>query len=212
MGVVGQLAGFVNRLAGLSVAAGDGERVDRIALLERLRGVVAAAQAADVGVETSQRRPSPPHGANRGSVEGSPSRSGWPGDVTGLGGAPSQPGPRRPLDVPAVYALLRRGEISEWAAQIVVTETRGLPRHVRRRIAEDLAPDLPALNIAQIQAAARRAAYTADPEAVLAAAAPPAPTAGSGWPAPDTMAMLRRSCRSSKASPPTPRWTATPRR
>ncbi len=93
-------------------------------------------------------------------------------------------------DTPAIHALLRRGEISEWSAQITARETTGLPRHIRRAITTDLAPDLPEMSPRQIEAAVRRAAYTADPRAIMTRAR----TAHTDRrvtirPAPDTMAL-----------------------
>jgi hypothetical protein len=193
-GVVDELTGLVQRLAALPTAAGDAERVDRIALLERLRGVVAAAQAAEtLAFETSQRAAQARAGVPKSRLgRGIAEQVGLARRMSPASAA-RQVGLARDwtLELPAVYALLRRGEISEWAAQIIARETRGLPRHVRRRIADALAPDLPAMSSAQIEAAARRAAYAADPEAVLARGRTARSDRRVGLrPAPDTMALL----------------------
>jgi uncharacterized protein DUF222 len=193
-GVVAELAAVVDRLAALPGAVDDAERIDRIQVLERLRGAVAAAQA----VETT---------AFAASQLAAQAAAGVPRTRRGRG-IPEQIGLARKLspatatrqvifaetltrDTPAILDLLRRGDISEWSAQITTRETTGLPRHLRRAITDDLAPDLPAMGPRQIEAATRRAAYTADPRAIMARAR----TARSDRrvsirPAPDTMALL----------------------
>ena len=192
--VVAELAAWVERLGALPDAVDDAERIDRIAVLERLRGAVAAAQARETsGFADSQ--------AAARAAAGLPERLHGRGvaEQVGLARGMSPAAAARQVgfaaalrdEVPAVAELLRRGQISEWVASIVVKETNGLPRPVRRDLTTDLAPDLPRMSPREAEAAARRAAYAADPRAILARAR----TARSDRrvsvrPAPDTMAIL----------------------
>ena len=192
--VVAELTAWVARLGALPDAVDDAERIDRIAVLERLRGAVAAAQARETsGFADSQ--------AAARAAAGLPERLHGRGvaEQVGLARRMSPAAAARQVgfaaalrdEVPAVAELLRRGQISEWVASIVVKETNGLPRPVRRDLTTDLAPDLPRMSPREAEAAARRAAYAADPRAILARAR----TARSDRrvsvrPAPDTMAIL----------------------
>ncbi len=192
--VVAELTAWVARLGALPDAVDDAERIDRIAVLERLRGAVAAAQARETsGFADSQ--------AAARAAAGLPERLHGRGvaEQVGLARGMSPAAAARQVgfaaalrdEVPAVAELLRRGQISEWVASIVVKETNGLPRPVRRDLTTDLAPDLPVMSPREAEAAARRAAYAADPRAILARAR----TARSDRrvsvrPAPDTMAIL----------------------
>lgn len=192
--VVAELAGLVERLAGLPAAAGDAERIDRIAALERLRGAVAAAQAREtvdfarsqIAAQAAAGVPASRRGRGVAEQIGFARRisPAWAARQLGLAQAWQ-------TDLPAVYRLLRRGEISEWSAQIVAKQTRELPADVRRAIAAELAPDLPGLSPREMEVAARRLAYQADPHAVLARARTARADRGvSIRPAPDTMAVV----------------------
>jgi hypothetical protein len=192
--VVGALLGLVDWLGELPGAADDAERIDRVAALERVRGAIAAAQAR----ETAEFADSQLAGQSAAGVPDSRRGRGIAEQI-GFARRMSPAAAARQislarvwrLDLPAVLAQLRRGHTSEWAASIVARETTGLPRHTRRRIADDLAPDLPRMSIRQIEAAARRLSYHADPEAIMARGR----TAREDRrvtvrPAPDTMALV----------------------
>lgn len=194
VGVPVELARVVDWLAGLPVASGDVERVDRIAGLERLRGAVAAAQARETAeFAVSQVAAQAAAGVPRRR------RGGGIAEQVGFARGMSPAAAARQVvfaealtgDIPAVRGLLRRGEISEWSAQIVARETAGLPRVVRRGIAQDLAPDLVGMGPRQVEAAARRLSYQADPRVVMGRARTARSDRRVGVrAAPDTMAVL----------------------
>lgn len=192
--MVGALDGLIDWLADLPRAADDRERIDRIAALERVQAAVTAAQArestafaasqlagqAAAGIPASRR--------GRGIAE-----------QIGLARRLSPTSAARRLalaetwskDLPAVFAALTRGRTSEWAATLVARETAGLDRTSRRRIAEELAPQLPGWSPRQVAAAARRMAYEADPAAILARGRTARADRRVGIrPAPDTMSVL----------------------
>lgn len=147
--VVDELAGWVERLAGVPAASGDPERVDRIAVLERLRGAVAAAQAREtvefarsqVAAQAAAGVPASRRGRGVAEQIGFARRisPAWAARQLGLAQAWH-------TDLPAVFMLLRRGEISEWSAQIVAKQTRELSPDVRRAVVAELAPELPGLS------------------------------------------------------------------
>jgi Domain of unknown function (DUF222) len=192
--VVAELVGLVDRLGRLPMAVDDGERIDRIAALEQLRSAVAAAQARETTEFAALQ------------VAGQ-AAAGVPAGRRGRGIAQQVGYARRmspaaaarevtlaqdwQTDLPAVYCAMRAGRVSEWVARLIARETRDLPRQTRRRIAEDLCADLPGMSPRQAEAAARRMAYEADPQAVLSRAR----TARTDRrvslrPAPDTMTVL----------------------
>ncbi|MGH3459973.1 MAG: DUF222 domain-containing protein [Kribbellaceae bacterium] len=193
-GVVAELIGLVNRLGELPGAADDGERVDRIAALERLRGAVAAAQARETTAfavsQVAAQRAAGVSAARRG--RGIAEQIGFARGMSPAAAARQVTMAKEwSTDLPAVLGQLRAGRISEWAAQVVAQETRELPRYVRRSIAADLAPDLPDMSVWEARAAARRLSYAADPAAVLGRARTARADRRVGIrPAPDTMTVL----------------------
>ncbi|HYU83232.1 MAG TPA: DUF222 domain-containing protein, partial [Kribbellaceae bacterium] len=115
--VVAELTAWVARLGALPDAVDDAERIDRIAVLERLRGAVAAAQARETsGFADSQ--------AAARAAAGLPERLHGRGvaEQVGLARGMSPAAAARQVgfaaalrdEVPAVAELLRRGQISEW--------------------------------------------------------------------------------------------------
>ena len=188
------LGGLVDQLGALPAAVDDAERIDRIAALERLRSAVAAAQMREMTEFAASQLAAQ-------MSEGVPARRRGNGiaEQIGLARHMSPAAAARQLtaadalatELPDVLALLRRGQISEWVAQIVVRETVSLPTPVRRGIGADLAPDLPAMGPRQAEAAARRLSYQADPAAIMARGRTARADRRVGIrPAPDTMAVL----------------------
>jgi Domain of unknown function (DUF222) len=192
--VVDALDRVVAWLGELPSAVDDAERIDRIAALERLRGAIAAAQAQEtVDFARSQLATQAEAGvlaARRGS--GIPEQIGFARRMSPAAAARHVTFAQEWFaEMPALATLLRAGQVSEWVAQIVARETRGLPAHLRAGIAADLAPDLPAMSPRQAEAAARTAGYRADPRAVLGRARTARSDRRVGIrPAPDTMAVL----------------------
>ena len=71
-------------------------------------------------------------------------------------------------ELPATFALLARGDISEYVAQQVATETSHLDGDTRRRVDAQLAAEgLAAMTPKQTAGQARRLAYAADPQAAV---------------------------------------------
>ncbi len=181
-------------LGELPSAAKDAERIDRIAALERMRGAVAAAQAREtVDFARSQFAAQvEAHGPAARRGRGIPEQIGFARRMSPAAAARQVTFAQEWFsEMPALSTLLRTGQVSEWTAQIVARETRGLSAHLRAGIAEDLAPDLPAMSPRQAEAATRRASYRADSRAVLGRARTARSDRRVGIrPAPDTMAVL----------------------
>jgi hypothetical protein len=180
---------------GVGVAVADAVRVDRISLLEKLKAAVAAAQAGEIvrfaqGQVAAQRQV----GVNyrrlgRGIAEQiglATGTSAWHGsrkltlarDLT--------------LELPQLLDLLAWGAVSEYAVQLVATETSHLDPDTRRRVDQQLvASGVDRLAPKQAAGLARRLAYAADPAgAVKRARKARADRRVSLRPAPDTMAWF----------------------
>ena len=180
-GLVEEFAGLVaDALAGV-VEPGDehgpegiseARRVDRVAALERLRGSVAAVQAAEIvqlaraRVEREFAADRHPRDIGRGLAE-----------EIGLACRLSPSTAARRLssaralwfDLPATSTALAEGRVSEPVAEAVVTETRHLDATTRRGVDDRLADaGLDALGLKEAAALARRCAYDADREAYVA--------------------------------------------
>ncbi|HEX6197361.1 MAG TPA: DUF222 domain-containing protein [Jiangellaceae bacterium] len=193
--VAQRLIDMVGEMAGLPSQVGDDPgRIDVIAGLERLKAAAAAAQLAVVADFAGSQE-----AANRAlGVEARAARRGVPEQV-GLARkvapatAARQVSQARALrdELPATYELLCRGEISEWVATIVVTETSHLAAEDRRLVDKKLAADLAGLSPRRAQARAKALGYEVDPEgAVRRAGNARKDRRVSMRPAPDTMAML----------------------
>ncbi len=142
--VAGWLGGVLTALGGLAAATariGDAARVDRIALLERVKAATAAAQAAEiVAFARSQVAAQQDAGVDyrrlgRGigqQVALATGTSGWHGArrLTFARDLVQEP--------PQTFGLLTDGRISEFAAQLVVTETSHLDADTRRRVDGEL--------------------------------------------------------------------------
>ena len=193
--VVGYLSEVVTALGGVASGTGgveDAVRVDRISMLEKVKAAAAAAQAAemvrfarsqvacqrDAGVDYRRlgqgiaeqiglaTRTGPWHGARKLTLAR---------DLT--------------AELPGMFALLARGEISEYVAQLVATETSHLDPDLRRQVDQQLV-EAGVDQLAPKAAAglARRLGYAADPKsAVKRARNARADRRVSLRPAPDTM-------------------------
>lgn len=157
------------RLTASGDEATDATRIDRIALLERLKAAVTAAQAAEmVRFADSQVD------AQR--------TVGWRRRWLGRGVAdqialacrvsPSE-GSRRLItaralvhDLPATMAALASGELNAYTSRLIVEETSHLDARTRRAVDADLhRHDLSGFSPREVGAHARRLAIGADPEA-----------------------------------------------
>src|ERR671913_2238964 len=151
-----QLDGMLSELAAAVAACADlrdvgvvsdGERIDRIARLEKLKAAAAALQAAEsVRFAQSQvelqlaagvhpravgrgiadqialaRKVSPTEGSRRLNI----ARALW-------------------FDLPATFRLLSEGQVSEYVASLVVSETRHLPAPIRRPVDHQMWPPVSA--------------------------------------------------------------------
>ncbi|NEE01904.1 HNH endonuclease signature motif containing protein [Phytoactinopolyspora halotolerans] len=193
-GVVAELAGLIDRLAGLPGAVDDAERIDRIAVLERLKAAVFAAQVGEqVDFDASQQAANQARG-----LRGERARRGIAEQV-GLARGLSPASAARQLtharvlirDMPQTLALLRRGEVSEFVATLVVNETSHLGADERRAVDARLAEELAGLGPKKAAGMARRLAIEADPAAAVARASNARKDRRvSLRPAPDTMTIL----------------------
>lgn len=188
------LRSIITAVAGLDYADDDAARIDRVRLLEQLRGAVAAAQAVEsVEFEESQIALQRESGVSERRVGGGVA------DQLGLARTLSPSGGSRELSwmralvkqMPQTRRLLTVGQISEEIAKAMVAETAELTRADRSRIDADLAASLSSMSAREARAAARKQAYALDPEA----AGRRARTARKDRrvtirPAPDTMTLL----------------------
>jgi hypothetical protein len=163
--VLAVIGGLASR--GIAVPVDDPGRIDRIAVLERIKAAVAAAQASEI-VQFAKGQVAAQRGAGvdyrrlgRGVAEqvGLATRtSPWHG-ARKLGLARDLK-----LELPGTFALLAAGEISEYVAQLVATETSHLDGDTRRVVDRQVV-DAGVDQLAPKAAAglARRLAYAADP-------------------------------------------------
>ena len=182
-------------LAGVDDDSSEADLVDQLALLERLRGAVAAAQASVLvrfGRAREDRQVAEdvhPRDVGRGIVE-----------ETGLAcRLPPTVAARRLssarawwFDLPHTYAALAVGRVNEQTAEAVVTETRHLDAVTRGEVDGRLHDaDLAGLGAKEAAALARRYAYEADREAYVARGRHERRHRRVGLrPAPDTMSVL----------------------
>lgn len=164
------LARLVGQLGRLDGHADDAERIDQIRLLEQLKAAAAAAQAkVTAEFAASQRRQLREQGVPL-------TRQGRP--IAAQVALARRDGPHmgsRHLGVaeallhemPGTYGALRRGEISEWRALLMVRETACLARKDRTAVDAELAPRLGRLGDRQTGNEARRIAYRLDPHSVM---------------------------------------------
>ncbi|HRA76182.1 MAG TPA: DUF222 domain-containing protein [Propionicimonas sp.] len=188
------LAGWVSALLTLPVEAPDAERVDRIRLLEDLKGAIAAAQAREavalkrsvVAAEAERGVPARNRGRGVGAQVALARReSPHRGDrLMGLAEALVN-------ELPHTMAALTRGVISEWRATLVCRETACLTRADRVEVDRRIAGRLAVLSDREVAADARQVGYQLDPHSVVARSArAEADRRVTLRPAPDTMAIL----------------------
>jgi hypothetical protein len=196
--VLGYLSEVLTALGGVASGTGridDAARVDRISMLERIKAEVAAAQAAEIvqfarGQVAAQREA----GVNcRRLGQGIAEQVGLATHTGGWQGARRLTLARDLItELPATFDLLTRGEISEYVAQLVATETSHLDTDTRRGVDQQLAAaGLEGLAPKAAAGLARRLASAADPAgAVKRARNARADRRVSLRPAPDTMAWF----------------------
>jgi hypothetical protein len=164
------LAAWVDTLAGLERAVDDAERIDQIALLERLKAASAAAQArVTADLAAGQRRILAETGVDRAGQARSI------GAQVALARRESPVRGNRHLGVaealvhemPATFAALQRGDLSEWRATVLVRETACLSRSDRTLVDAELGPRLPELGDKQVADESRKIAYRLDPPSVM---------------------------------------------
>lgn len=172
----------------------DGERIELIAALESLKGAAAAAQAAvTVAFADSQDAAQEAAGVPRTR------RGEGVGAQIALARRESPHRGSRHLglakalvrEMPATYAALQAGRITEWAATLVAQATACLSADDRRRVDAALTPQLGTVSDTRLARAANALAYEADPAAIVARARRAhTERRVTVRPAPDTMAYL----------------------
>jgi hypothetical protein len=182
-------------LSGIEDDSFEADLVDQVALLEGVRGAVAALQAATLvrfaraRVERELAEDVHPREIGRGAAEeiGLACRVSPTVAAGRLGTARAWW-----FDLPHTYAALAAGRMSEQTAQAVVTETRHLDGETRRQVDARLAEaDLAKLGVRDATVLARRYAYEADREAYVARGRHERKHRRVGLcPAPDTMSVL----------------------
>ncbi|MGA8044904.1 MAG: DUF222 domain-containing protein, partial [Dermatophilaceae bacterium] len=188
------IAAIIGQLAMASPADDDASRIERIGVLEALKGAAAAAQAHDlVAFADSQVA----HQAARG-VKARDRGSGI-GAQVGLACRASPHRGGRMLstaralltDLPNTLAALSRGETSEHRAGLIAKETAVLDGEQRREVDAGLADRLPELGDRRVEAETREWVYRLDPHAVVKRAAKArADRRVTIRPAPETMTHL----------------------
>ncbi|HET7691308.1 MAG TPA: DUF222 domain-containing protein [Nocardioidaceae bacterium] len=165
-----ELAAFVARLGAFAPAADDAERIDRLALLERAKSGMTAAQAAEtVDFKRSQLEAQ--------VAAGVPTRDRGKG-VNAQVALARRVSPHRAArlvgmaealvgEMPHTLAALAAGEINEWRAMIAVRETACLTREDRATADAELADRLATMGDRQIEAEFKRIAYRLDPYAFV---------------------------------------------
>ena len=166
--VLDGLAEGVAECTGDGPVVPDAARVDRIARLEKIKAAAAALQMAE-SVRFAQSQAERqlaadvhPDKIGRGIAD----QLGLACHVSGFEAA-RRLGVARALwfDLPGTYRLLVGGQISEYVASLVVTETRHLDAGTRREVdAKITAAGISQMGPRSAAACARRHAYEADPE------------------------------------------------
>jgi hypothetical protein len=146
----------------------DAVRVDRIARLEKIKAAAAALQMAEsvrfAQSQAEQQLAAEVHPDKIG--RGIADQLGLACHISGFEAA-RRLGFARALwfDLPGTHRLLVRGQISEYVASLVVTETRHLDARTRREVdAKITAAGISLMGPRSAAACARKHAYEADPE------------------------------------------------
>lgn len=188
------LAGWVDALPTLTADVSDAEHIDRIRLLENIRGAICAAQAREavalkrsvIAAEAEQGVPARKRGRGvAAQVALARRESPHRGDrMMGLAQALVE-------ELPHTMAALTTGQISEWRATLVCRETACLSVEHRREVDRRIAERLPAMSDREVAATTRRAGYHLDPRSVVdRAARAENDRRVTLRPAPDTMTVL----------------------
>jgi hypothetical protein len=156
------LRGLADSLAGLEQDVPDAVRIDRLRELEELKSAVAAAQARETAAlaiaqqaEQSARSLAAQVGlARRVSPWQAGRYVGWARVLVG--------------ELPATFAALQAGRVSEWRAMIVARETIWLSGDHRAIVDQQLATRLDQLGDRQLEAETKKLAYRLDPEGFVA--------------------------------------------
>jgi hypothetical protein len=161
------LADVKSSLALDSPATDDAGRIDRIRALEELKQAVCAAQAKEtVRFKASQLAEQAAAGVRRRdlgkgiSEQIALARRESPGRTSRLVALAET----LTLDMPQTMRALTAGEVSEWRALKVATETAFLSPEDRSIVDSQLADSLASLSDQEAAAAARRLAYALDPK------------------------------------------------
>jgi hypothetical protein len=183
------------RLSALDgVGAPEAEQIEYVALLEKVKGASAAAQARVTNNLALARTTSE-------AARGVPSAKRCQGLAAEIALA-RRTSPHRGArdlglakalvrEMPHTHDLLTRGEISEWRATLVVRETAFLSLEHRQQVDDELADDLAQLGDREAAARAGAIGYRLDPEsAVRRTRRARADRHVSLRPAPDTMSYL----------------------
>jgi hypothetical protein len=189
-----ELRALVGALRRLDPDVDDAGRIDRIRLLEELKGAVAAAQATETAAFVASQR------ADQAA-------RGVPAERVGRGIAAQVALARRvspfharryvgwanilTTELSQTFAALQDGRISEWRAMLVARETAWLSREHRAAVDAELAPQLERLGDRRVEAEAKKLAYRLDPHGYLARIRGAESDRRVGLrPAPDTMCRL----------------------
>lgn len=189
-----ELAAMLEQVATMTPARDDADRIDRIRHFEQLKAALAAAQMTTAVELADSRRASDaalgvPVARQGRSVAGeialarriSPAQGQrWLGLARILRS-----------ELPATFAHLAAGRVSEWRATLVARETIFLSREHRLQVDADLAPRLGRLGDRQVAGEARRAAQRLDPSGAAQRARNAVNDRRTSLrPAPDTMCWL----------------------
>ena len=185
-----ELAGWVDRLTDVDTGAADGELIDQITELEKIKAACAAAQAAltlafhtsrSRGLSSTELRNEGTHRSINAQIalarRDSPVRG---GRHVGLARALIR-------EMPHTYTALRTGQISEWRATLLTRETACLTAADRTPLTPNSPGDWPPW-------------ATSKPR-------PPPPTSPNAWTprtAPNATAKPPPNAGSASAPPPTP--------
>jgi hypothetical protein len=160
------LAGWLGALLTLTADVSDAEHIDRIRLLENIKGAICAAQAREavalkrsvIAAEAEQGVPARKRGRGvAAQVALARRESPHRGDrMMGLAQALVE-------ELPHTMAALTTGQISEWRATLVCRETACLSVEHRREVDRRIAERLPAMSDREVAATTRRAGYHLDP-------------------------------------------------
>ena len=189
-----QLRTWLGALARIDVDVPEAELVDRLRLLEELKAAAAAAQARVTTAfvtahEESQRRAGVrDRDVGKGvaaqvalAKRESPARAGryvgWSRVLT--------------TELPATFAALAAGRITEWRAQVVARETLWLSAEQRRQVDGEIAAHIEGWGDRRVEAEVRRIAYRLDPKGFVERSAGRAKDRTvTVRPAPETMSYL----------------------